>query len=188
MASGTGLVEAYQPFANLEWRNALQSSLEVPALVRLLRLSPGGTMLEVGCGRGIGLEALARRLEPAVLTGIDVDDRLLAMAESALGERGVNARLLRADVRDLPFDDAAFDTVFDFGTCYHVSRPAVALREVARVLRPGGLFVHESRLAQLVAHPARSFGRSLPWEAVPELVPCRSALLWSARRNVARGL
>jgi ubiquinone/menaquinone biosynthesis C-methylase UbiE len=185
MASGIGLVEAYQPFANLEWRNALQSSLEIPLLVRLLRLSRGGRILEVGCGRGIGLAAIARRLKPASLNGIDVDDHLLAVAEGALGRRSIPARLLGADVRSMPFDDASFDTVFDFGTCYHVSRPAAALREVARVLRPGGLFVHESGMAQLLAHPTRSSGRSLPWEAVPDLVADRTAFLWSARRKVA---
>ncbi len=183
MASRTRLVEAYSPFPDLEWRNALQSSAEVPLLVRLLRLAPGGKILEVGCGRGIGLGALARLLKPALLTGIDVDEGLLAKAEVALRECPV-ARLHRGDVRALPFDDASFDTVFDFGTCYHVARPEAALKEVARVLRPAGLFVYESRLAQLLAHPTRSSGYALPWEAVPDLVPDRRAILWSARRKV----
>jgi ubiquinone/menaquinone biosynthesis C-methylase UbiE len=186
MTGHTDVAPSYRAFPDLEWRNALQSSLEVPVLVRLLRLSPGGRILEVGCGRGIGLEALGRLLKPALLTGIDVDEGLLSKAESALGKGSFPARLFRADVRDLPFEDGSFDTVFDFGTCHHVSRPAAALREVARVLRPGGLFVHESGLAQLLAHPTRSSGRALPWEAVPDLVPYRTALLWSARRKVAR--
>jgi ubiquinone/menaquinone biosynthesis C-methylase UbiE len=57
--------------------------------------------------------------------------------------------------------------VIDFGTCYHVSGGTqgslMALREITRVLRPGGLFVHETCVAQHLAHPVRSFGRSLPW-------------------------
>jgi ubiquinone/menaquinone biosynthesis C-methylase UbiE len=44
----------------------------------------------------------------------------------------------QADVRSLPFDDESFDTVFDFGTCHHISAPVRALGEIARVLRPGG--------------------------------------------------
>jgi ubiquinone/menaquinone biosynthesis C-methylase UbiE len=184
MASFTRTIVDYRPFPDLEWRNAVQRSVEVPLLVRLLRLARGGRILEVGCGRGIGLGALARLLEPDELTGIDIDGVLLGKAEAELGERGVVARLLRADVRELPFDAGSFDTVVDFGTCYHVSRPEAALREIARVLAPGGLFVHESAVAQLMAHPTRASRRSLPWEAVPELRPRRSALLWSSKRKV----
>jgi hypothetical protein len=54
------------------------------------------------------------------------------------------------------------------------------------VLRHGGLFVHETRVAQRLAHPVRSLGRSLPWRAVPNLVADRSAVLWAVRRKVAR--
>ncbi len=56
--------------------------------------------------------------------------------------------------------------------------------EIARVLSVGGLFVHETRAAQHLAHPVRSFGRRLPWNAVSLLAPDRSALLWTARRRV----
>src|SRR5262245_45834765 len=186
MASGTDVVGIYRPLPDLEWRNALQSALEVPLLARLLRLHTGGRIEEVGGGRGIGLLALSRVLKPALLTVIDVDPDLLAKAESALRERSFSARLFRADVRDLPFDDGAFDMVFDFGTCYHVSRPEDALQEVARVLRPGGLFVHETGLAQLMAHPTRATGRDLPWSAVPGLVPDRKSFLWAAKRRSSR--
>jgi ubiquinone/menaquinone biosynthesis C-methylase UbiE len=184
MATPTRAIVDYRPFPDLEWRNLLQRSLEVPLLVRLLRLPRGGRILEVGCGRGIGLQALARLLEPDELTGIDVDDALLGRAEAELREHEVTARLLRADVRELPFDSGSFDTVVDFGTCYHVPRPEEALREIGRVLVPGGLFVHESAVAQVLAHPTRASRRSLPWNAVPELRPRRSAFLWSLKRKV----
>lgn len=58
-----------------------------------------------------------------------------------------------------------------------------ALREIARVLRPGGLFVHETRVAQRLAHPVRSFGRSLPWSEMPSLLADRAAVLWSVKRK-----
>ena len=141
----------------------------------------------MGCGRGVGLAGLARLLRPALLTGFDVDAWLLGKAEIDLGRQRVAARLFRADVRALPFDDGSFDTVFDFGTCYHVSRPEAALGEIARVLRPGGLFVHETLVAQALAHPERGSRVGLPWEAAPELVPDRRALLWGTRRKADRG-
>ena len=61
----------------------------------------------------------------------------------------------------------------------------LALNEIARVLRTDGLFVHETRVAQHLAHPVRSFGRSLPWTSVPVLAHDRAAVLWGVRRKRA---
>jgi len=83
----------------------------------------------------------------------------------------------------MPFPDAAFDLVVDFGTCYHIARPETALAEISRVLTPGGLFVHETPLSQVLSHPVRSFGRRIPWRLGPSLERHRTALLWSARRR-----
>ena len=177
----------YAPFPNVESRNGLHARLEVPLLLGALRLPRGGRVLEVGCGRGIALPVLAERLTPFELFGVDVDPRLLDIAARRLQAIGVVATLVEADVRALPFEAGSFDLVVDFGTCYHVSGGVAgaraALREVARVLRPGGLFVHETPVAQHLAHPVRSFGRTLPWSAAPTLVRDRAAVLWAARRK-----
>jgi SAM-dependent methyltransferase len=171
----------YREFPNVPRRNAAQERIEVPALVRSLDLPKGGRLLEVGCGRGVALPPLARLCEPVRLVGLDIEARLLAEARARLDARGVEAELVRADVRDMPFADASFDVVVDFGTCYHISRPESALREIARVLRDGGTLVYETPVSQLLAHPRRSIGRRLPWSAVPQLTRDRSALLWSRR-------
>jgi ubiquinone/menaquinone biosynthesis C-methylase UbiE len=127
------------------------------------------------------------RLDPVELIGIDVDRALLAAAQQRIRDTCTEATLVEADVRDLPFEAGRFDLIIDFGTCYHMSDTMdgrrAALREVARVLRSGGLFVHETRVAQCLAHPLRSFGRSLPWWAVPSLARDRGCLLWEARRK-----
>jgi SAM-dependent methyltransferase len=94
---------------------------------------------------------------------------------------------MQGDVRSLPIADESFDMVIDFGTCYHVSGGTegslAAMREIARVLAPGGLFVHETPVAQHLAHPVRAFRRSLPWRSVPSMYRDRSAILWSVRRK-----
>ena len=174
-------VHGYQEFPNIAHRNAMQELLEVPTLVRALELPKGGRILEVGCGRGVALVPLARLCEPVRLVGLDVDGRLLAAAREQLDARRVHAELVCGDVREMPFADGSFDVVVDFGTCYHIDRPGLALREIARVLRDGGLFVHETPVSQLLAHPVRSGGRRLPWAASPELCRDRTALLWSRR-------
>ena len=59
----------------------------------------------------------------------------------------------------LPYPDASFDLVVDFGTCYHIARQGQALREICARAGGGGRFVHETRVSQLLSHPVRSWGR-----------------------------
>jgi ubiquinone/menaquinone biosynthesis C-methylase UbiE len=150
-------------------------------MVWLLGLSRGGRALEVGCGRGNALLAFVRTLQPGLLVGIDVDRGFLLTASKNLSAKRVRAHLAQADVRWLPFRDGAFDLTLDFGTCYHISRAPLALSEVERVLTPGGTFAYETRANQLLSHPMRSFGRSLPWTAAKSLRLQRKRLLWSSR-------
>lgn len=173
----------YRPFPNEEGRNTRQASLEIPLMVRALGLPSGGRVLEVGCGRGVALPRLARMLRPSRLAGLDLERDFLAEARARLDLAGVKAELVPGDVRRLPFPAAAFDLVVDFGTCYHISRAAAALAEIARVLATGGLFVHETPLSQLLSHPLRSFGRRIPWRSTGLFERQRTALLWTARRR-----
>lgn len=173
--------DEYRPFPNEEGRNTRQATLEVPILVRVLGLPKHARILEIGCGRGVALPPLACLLEPVRLTGLDIEPRFLAEAQERLDQAGVEAELVPGDARALPFPDAAFDVVIDFGTCYHIARADLALHEVARVLAPGGQFVHETPLSQLLSHPLRSLGRRIPWSRVPKFGPPRRGVLWSAR-------
>jgi ubiquinone/menaquinone biosynthesis C-methylase UbiE len=182
---GSPLDDEYRPFPVKEGRNSRQSSLEIPLMIRALRLRPHLRTLEVGCGAGVALPVLSRLLQPSRLVGLDLDADLLAAARARLDEEAVAAELLPGDVRSMPFPDGSFDLVIDFGTCYHIARPALALAEIARVLAPGGLLVHETPLSQLLSHPIRSFGRRIPWRSAPLLPRHRTAILWSARRRAA---
>ena len=180
----------YVAFGNVEARNGLQARIEIPLMVRALRLPRRQRILEVGCGRGVALPVLDDLLTPVELVGLDVDTALLAEARARVAAEGIDATLIEGDVLDLPFASDRFDLVIDFGTCYHASDTMegrrTALSEIARVLTDGGLFVHETRVAQRLAHPVRSIGRSLPWRAVPSLEAERNAWLWGVRRKSRR--
>lgn len=178
---GRGPAPEYRAFPNEGRRNLMQETLEVPTMILVLDLPKGGRTLEVGCGRGVALPPIARALEPKRLVGIDIDPELLAAARNRLAEQKVEAELRRADVRTLPFPDGCFDLVIDFGTCYHIANAGQALAQIARVLAPGGLFVEETPLSQLLSHPIRAFGRQLPWTETRSLARARSGLLWSSR-------
>lgn len=175
----------YRPFPDESGRNSRQATVEIPLMVRALGLPLGGRVLEVGCGQGVALPALGWLLRPTRLAGLDRDPALLDLARARAADAGIEAELVPGDVRRMPFPDASFDLVVDFGTCYHIARAAEALAEIARVLTPGGLFVHETPVSQLIAHPVRSFGRRMPWRSAPAFEHHRTALLWTARRRRA---
>jgi ubiquinone/menaquinone biosynthesis C-methylase UbiE len=173
-------VQEYRPFPDHDSRNCRQQRIEVPLMLRALGVPRNARILEVGCGRGVALPAIREHRAPARLVGLDIDRTLLSQADES------QAELVCGDVRAMPFADASFDVCLDFGTCYHIARPLDALREIARVLRPGGRFCHETPLSQLVSHPVRWGFRLLPWSDVPELEPARRAGLWSVRLRAAR--
>lgn len=91
-------------------------------------------LLEVGCGWGELAQRMAAELECPVVA-IDQSPRMVELAV----ERGVDARV--GDVQRLDLPDAAFDAVVAAWMLYHVPDLDTALRECARVLRPGGVFV-----------------------------------------------
>lgn len=93
-------------------------------------------ILDAGCGAGRDLERFVRGGHCAV--GVDLNEAFLAVAADTL--EGWPVQLHQADLRDLPFDDGAFDTVWACASLVHLTPDAAeqALGELARVTRAGG--------------------------------------------------
>ncbi len=106
------------------------------------RRLPAPRVLDCGLGTGTLSAAFARAV-PGVtsVTGIDISLAMLRHAAVNLAAVGATADLQRADARCLPYRDGAFDTVLSAHMLEHVPTPRVALAEMARVLRPGGLLI-----------------------------------------------
>ncbi|MBL8923459.1 MAG: class I SAM-dependent methyltransferase [Myxococcaceae bacterium] len=97
------------------------------------------SVLDVGTGDGTYAIEAARR--GAKVTGIDVDPAMLAAARSRSESSGVSVALREARAEELPFDDGAFDVVLAVTVLCFVSDARGAVREMARVLAPGGRLV-----------------------------------------------
>jgi ubiquinone/menaquinone biosynthesis C-methylase UbiE len=95
-------------------------------------------VLDVGCGTGALLERLARAHPGVKLTGVDPVPAMLAVARRRLPP-GVRLSLGRAE--DLPFASGRFTMVVSCNVFHYFRRPEVALREMSRVLAPGGSLV-----------------------------------------------
>jgi SAM-dependent methyltransferase len=133
------------------------------AVLDAAKVGPGTRLLDVGCGSGLTLVLAQQR--GAVPAGLDISPGLLHVARDRLPD----ADLREGDLEFLPFGDAAFDAVTGINAFQFAGDPRQALREAARVTRPGGLVV-----ASLFAAPERSQG-TVVHEAMSALIPPEQA-------------
>ncbi|MFC8507623.1 class I SAM-dependent methyltransferase [Streptomyces sp. NPDC057411] len=107
------------------------------AAVADLGLRPGDAVLDAGCGTGRALPPLREAVgSTGTVIGADLTPEMLA--EAVRAGRDKAAALVLADVSRLPLRDGALDAVFGAGLVSHLADPARDLRELARVVRPGG--------------------------------------------------
>jgi ubiquinone/menaquinone biosynthesis C-methylase UbiE len=101
----------------------------------------GQHVLEVGCGRGVGAQVILDRLGAAKVTAFDLDESMVELARRRLHGRPVSLSV--GDVCDIQQPADSIDTVVDFGIIHHVAEWRLAIAEMARVLRRGGLLLFE---------------------------------------------
>jgi len=110
------------------------------AAIAALDLRPGDDLLELGCGPGAALHALAARQDLGRICGIDASPAMLAQARrrnrAALSADRVDLRL--ASFEQLPLPDGCIDKVLAVNVVYFWDNAPAVLAEVRRVLRPGG--------------------------------------------------
>lgn len=102
-------------------------------------LHAGEDILDVGCGGGSLTLDLAELVSPGHVVGVDIDGDLVTLArQAARAISDTGTRFLLADAEALPFADDSFDLVHAHQLLGHTREPVAALREMARVCRPGG--------------------------------------------------
>ena len=106
--------------------------------LRRMTMAPHSRVLDVGCGTGELIRRLRAKYPEAQLAGLDPVPEMLAVAREKLGGRE-DLRIGYADA--LPWSAGSFDVVVSCNMFHYITHPLEALREMARVLRPGGTLV-----------------------------------------------
>lgn len=132
-------------------RLALLNRLTNPPFLDFLRLTGGEKVLEVGSGLGILTREAAARLPSGQITGLEIAPEQLTVARRAVP---ANVRFVEGDAHALPFAADEFDVVYCRYVLEHVADPAAVLREMRRVLKPGGrLCVRENDILVMDLFP-----------------------------------
>lgn len=148
-----------------EWMAQRTATRELAFLVPHLRA--GMRVLDCGCGPGSITVGLAEIVAPGEVVGVDIEPRQLEAARTLAGGRGArNLRFEAGSILALPFPDASFDVAVAHFVIEHLREPLPALREVRRVLRPGGIAAIKDPY-----YPAFTFRPQ-----IPELVRIRELL------------
>ena len=88
-----------------------------------------------------------------LVDAFDLDADMVLRAEARLERFGERVRLWTGDATTIQADDETYDAVFDFGIVHHIPDWRAALREVHRVLKPGGRFYADEMFERFLSHP-----------------------------------
>ncbi len=131
----------------------------------------------MGCG--LGESAAYFALRGAEVTATDLSPEMLRMARRVAGRSGVGFREAVASADDLPFAPGSFDAVYIANTLHHLPEPLAVLREIRRVLRPGGWFFSWDPLAH---NPVINLYRRMADKVrTPDESPLRFSIVEEAR-------
>jgi ubiquinone/menaquinone biosynthesis C-methylase UbiE len=128
----------------------------------------GKRTLEIGVGLGADHQSLAEA--GAVLTGIDLTERAIEFTRARFQLFGLASTLMVADAENLPFPDASFDALYTWGVIHHSPDTARAVREIRRVLRPGGfakvMIYHKYSIVGYMLWLRYGLGALRPWRGL----------------------
>lgn len=131
---------------------ALKNGGQNKAALDALDPKAGDSVLEIGCGPGMGVRAALKRVGPGgFVAGVDRSATAAHLAAHAVHRACLNGQsaILRAEASDLPFRDRFFDRAFAVNSFQFWPDPTRALFEIARVLAPRGRLVITQRCASL---------------------------------------
>jgi ubiquinone/menaquinone biosynthesis C-methylase UbiE len=103
----------------------------------------GKTVLEIGCGNGVQVNYIKEKFNPLVIKGIDLDEGNIKIANSEKERKNLNdIYFYVSDAQNIPvIEDQSIDVVINIESAFHYPDKALFLKEIFRVLKPGGYFL-----------------------------------------------
>lgn len=128
----------------------------------------GCHVLDIGCGTGGAALHIQRKYGPAATVGIDPEPGVVAKAQSAARAAGLTCRLTFQTIAPgpLPFPDASFDVVFSKDSIVHIADKHAIAADIARVLKPGGVFAASDWMLGADVAPSPALLRYLELEGL----------------------
>ena len=108
--------------------------------IELMEIPSTAQVLDVGCGSGWATRLMAQKAPSGRVVGIDISDEMIASARDTSAQFS-NVEFRVASAEKLPFQDGELSHAFSMESLYYYADVLVALKEIKRVLGPGGLFV-----------------------------------------------
>ena len=159
-------------------RGYVKETMEVKLLREKTDVGAIPRALEIGCGTGIGSRLIMKYFSPEKLISIDGNDELIAVA---CRKRACDAvEYSTQNIRALPFEDDQFDAVFDLADLHNSEDWREGLRELTRVLKPGGLLILEEITLDTFTHAAGKLFRRLaehPYESMMTVTELSAEIL-----------
>jgi len=108
--------------------------------IELMAIASSAIVLDVGCGSGWATRLMAEKARDGRVVGIDIADEMITVARET-SSQCANVEFRVASAESLPFAEGEFTSAFSMESLYYYADVGLALKEIKRVLRPGGLFV-----------------------------------------------
>lgn len=189
-----GTMKGHRLFARIWSLQTRREPNSLKAIRRWVTEGARGRVLEVGVGIGTNWPYLPTGTD---YTGIEPDPHMLGRARATAQLQGLELDLRQVDVQSLPFENESFDTVIVTLTFCSVDRPQAGLREIRRVLKPGGelRFAEHvrainpllARLQALIKPATRACAGGCEWnrDTVAEISGCGFEDISYERKRVA---
>ena len=137
-------------FVNSALKRFMQKYFEMLVFKRFLKKYEiqfkSKKILEAGCGSGFGLQLIQQEFHPSSLVGFDILPEQILKAK----KRNLSAKISIGDVTDIKYPAMIFDVVFVFTVLHHVPEYPKALKEISRVLKPGGYLLIDELNKRLI--------------------------------------
>ncbi len=104
------------------------------------------TILDAGCGSGYGLQLIEENFHPSNLYGFDILPEQVLRAQ----ERKLEAKISTGNITNIKFPSEMFDAVFVFTVLHHIPDYPLALKEISRILKPGGVLLIDELNKRLI--------------------------------------